>query len=1372
MATENGFVQPAIPKFDGHYDHWSMLMENFLRSKEYWHLVENGITSATGGKDLTEAEKKAIDDQKLKDLKAKNYLFQAIDRSILETILKKDTAKDIWDSLKQKYQGTTRVKRAQRQALRKEFEVLHMKTGESVNDYFGRTLTIANKLKMTGEQMDDVHIIEKILRSMTSNYDYVVCSIEESKDLDLMSIDELQSSILVHEQRMGRHVEDEQALQVSQGIQQDGRSGGRGFFRGSGSGRGRGRGRGQGRGGRFGYDKSTIECYNCHDLGHFQWECPKDATAHYTEAKEEMLLMALMEIRSEHTWFLDSGCSNHMCGSKELFDDEFDSSFRESVKLGNNSRLMVQGKGTVRLEVDGVVLVITGVFFVPALVNSLVSIGQLQEKGIGILIQNNTCRAFHPQRGVIFETKMTSNRMFPLVAHCTPKKQQCFSSITTDQSDLWHYRYGHLSWNSLKVLQQKTMVKGLPRLTLSQKVCEDCLVGKQHRSPFPSHSTWRASTILQLVHTDLCGPVKPSSNTKKRYVITFTDDFSRKTWSYFLTEKSEAFATFKLYKARVEKETGTYIRALRSDRGGEFTSSEFQGFCSENGIQRQLTSAYSPQQNGVAERKNRTILNMARSMLSAKKIPKTFWPEAVNWAVYVLNRSPTLALKSKTPEEAWTGIKPSVNHFRVFGCIGHVHVPDEKRVKLDSKSFKCVLFGVSDESKAYRLFDPTTNKIIVSRDVVFEEDQQWSWDDSHKQAILVDLEWEYDDEPGTEDERKEPAEVEKSPEKTPDRSEGDHSGLEISPGVSEQGDSSIDNSLTHSRRETQPQTEQYEGRIRKQPVWMKDYDMGDGLSDEETAAMIQLAMVSNQDPDWILEHWVPDQDPTTYDEAVKSKEWKRAMDQEIQAIEKNKTWELTSLPSGGKSIGVKWVFKTKLNENGEVDKYKARLVAKGYAQEYGIDYAEVFAPVARLETIRLIISLAAQQTWKIYQLDVKSAFLHGEINEEVFVDQPPGYEQKGHEHKVYRLKKALYGLKQAPRAWYSRIEAYFIKEGFTKCPYEHTLFIKYAAAGNILIVCLYVDDLIYTGNNEKMFEVFKKSMMAEFDMTDLGRMRYFLGIEVLQRTDGIFIGQRKYAQEMLERFNMSQCNPVQNPIVPGFKLTKDEEGVEVDGTIYRQMVGSLMYLTTTRPDLMFIVSLISRYMKRPTKCHWAAARRVLRYVKGTINCGVFYKKGGNDMLIGYTDSDYAGDLDDRKSTSGSVFLMSSGAVSWSSTKQPIVTLSTTEAEFIAAASSSCQAVWLRRILGNLNQVQGSPTLVYCDNISAIKLSKNPVMHGRSKHIDVRFHFLRDLVKNGVVELIQCSTQDQVADILTKPLKLDAFLKIRGLLGVCECPGVN
>lgn len=338
MAPESNFVQPAIPKLDGHYDHWCMLMENILRSKDYWSLIEQGIPTTEAGAEFTEGQKKAFEDAKLKDLKAKNYLFQAIDRTVLETILNTDTAKSIWDSLKQKYQGTARVQRAQRQALRKEFEVLHMEVGESVNEYFARTLTIANKMRVHGEKMEDIVVIEKILRSMTSKFDYVVWSIEESNDLDTLSIDMLQSSLLVHEQRMNGHLADEQALKVTYEDHWRGRGRGRGGFR------GRGRGRG-----RQNFDKSTIECYNCHKLGHFQYECPNRETetkAHYAEASGEVLLMAYVDVKEaskEELWFLDPGCNNHICGKKEFFS-RLDESFSTSVKLGDNSSMAVIGK--------------------------------------------------------------------------------------------------------------------------------------------------------------------------------------------------------------------------------------------------------------------------------------------------------------------------------------------------------------------------------------------------------------------------------------------------------------------------------------------------------------------------------------------------------------------------------------------------------------------------------------------------------------------------------------------------------------------------------------------------------------------------------------------------------------------------------------------------------------------------------------------------------------------------------------------------------------------------------------------------------------------------------------------------------------------
>lgn len=421
-----------------------------------------------------------------------------------------------------------------------------------------------------------------------------------------------------------------------------------------------------------------------------------------------------------------------------------------------------------------------------------------------------------------------------------------------------------------------------------------------------------------------------------------------------------------------------------------------------------------------------------------------------------------MVVRNQTPEQAWSGIKPSVEHFRVFGCVAHVHIPDVKRTKLDAKSSLCVLLGICEKTKAYRLYDPVAKKIVISRDVVFEEDKSWNWDASYQEHVAVNLECE------------------------------------------DEGNDARNNEVVREAEEVNeepvgsPPTDEAE-RVRRPPRWMKDYVSGEGLSEDE-GTDANFALYASADPIF-------------FEEAVNHDNWRIAMDTEMKAIGKNNTWELTDLPSYAKSIGVKWVYKTKLKENGEVDKYKARLVAKGYVQQEGIDYTEVFAPVARMDTVRMIVALAAQKGWSLYQLDVKSAFLHGELNEKVYVDQPRGYELKDHPHKVYRLRKALYGLKQVPRAWFSRIESHFIREGFEKCHSEHTLFTKTKEGGKILIVSLYVDDLIFTGNDEVMFAEFKSSMLREFDMTDLGKMRFFLGIEVLQSSDGIYICQKKYASE-------------------------------------------------------------------------------------------------------------------------------------------------------------------------------------------------------------------------------------------------------------------
>lgn len=512
---------------------------------------------------------------------------------------------------------------------------------------------------------------------------------------------------------------------------------------------------------------------------------------------------------------------------------------------------------------------------------------------------------------------------------------------------------------------------------------------------------------------------------------------------------------------------------------------------------------------------------------------------------------------------------------------------------------------------------------------------------------------------------------------------------------------------------------------------------------------------------------IDSEQPSSYREAAIYEAWIKAMKTELDAIERNNTWYLVDLPTGKKLIGLKWVFKVKKDSEGRIVKYKARLVARGFVQKQGIDFEEVFAPVARLDTIRLIIALAAQRNWEIHHLDVKSAFLNGELSEEVYVSQPEGFVVKGKEHKVYKLSKALYGLRQAPRAWNIRLDKSLKSIGFERCSHDQAVYTR-NKKGCLLIVGVYVDDLIVTGSSEREISEFKEQMMKEFEMSDLGLLAYYLGIEVSQKKEGVLLKQTTYAKRILEEFGMNECNPTACPMDPKLKLEKDEDGEPIDPTQFRRIVGSLRYLTHTRPDLSFSVGLISRHMQKPTSLHQSALKQVLRYVKGTMDYGIMYRRDqGEKELVGFSDSDLGGDAMDYKSTSGMVFYLGENIITWQSQKQKTVALSSCEAELMAATTAACQAVWLESLLVEMTGYKGGPIKLCVDNKSAIALMKNPVFHGRSKHINMKYHFIRECVEKGLIKVEFVSSKEQKADILTKALARVNFIDMRKKLGVIK-----
>jgi len=812
------------------------------------------------------------------------------------------------------------------------------------------------------------------------------------------------------------------------------------------------------------------------------------------------------------------------------------------------------------------------------------------------------------------------------------------------------------------------------------------------------------------------------------YYLTFTDDHSRKTWIYFLKKKDEVFPWFRHFKALIENQTENKIKILRTDNGTEYESNEFHDFCKEAGIKRETTTPYTPEQNGVAKRKNRTIMEAVRAMLHDQSLPKFLWAEVANIAVYVQNRCPHQALGSMSPEEKFTGKKPDVSHLKNFGSPVYFHVPKEKRNKLGASGKKGIFVGYGENTKGYRIYVAGQREVIISHDVTFDEDMALN-----KVINLPTLR------SSQEADTREPKE--KDDESMPDVEEPMDP---IDPPPYEPSSS------------------------RKRPSWLKGL-----LDDAEGHAAPRGTFRESKKPNryqgyLTIMSKIIQNEPSSFSDAVKHQVWKDAMTEEYESIIKNDVWEVVPRPQDKTVVTSKWLYKMKHVADGSTEKYKARFVTRGFSQKEGIDYDEIFAPVARYTTIRSIIALAASQGWNLHQMDVKTAFLHGSIKEEVYVEQPEGFEIYDRKSHVCRLKKALYGLKQAPRAWYERIDSYLMKLGFTRSEADPNLYFK-VEDDKPLILVLYVDDLFLTGADPLILKC-KRELASEFEMKDLGLMHYFLGLEVWQKPGEIFLSQGKYVVKILERFRMVDCKPVTTPMELDFKKLSGSAAGPVlqNATEYRQLVGAIMFLVNSRPDICFAVNTLSQHMVEPHHIHWIGAKNLLRYLRGTITYGLRYI-ARDVRLFGYTDADWAGNVEDRKSTSGCCFSLGSASISWMSRKQKSVALSTAKAEYIAASMASCEAVWLRKLFSELFGFTLDTIVILCDNQSGIRLSENPIFHDRSKHIDIRYHYIRDMVQRGAIRLHHIGTDEQVADILTKPLGKVKFLTFREQLGVVQRP---
>lgn len=855
------------------------------------------------------------------------------------------------------------------------------------------------------------------------------------------------------------------------------------------------------------YGKKKTKCFLCGKLGHKKVDCRMVKLGDQSKAKpkneaskqkahvgvsEEQPEIAFLTAESEDLvkvgWFIDSGATDHMMKDADYFSSMRRLDSPVDIVVANGQKLRAEYCGDVSLYavVGGVTkkCVANNVLFLPGLSCNLFSVKRVAKAGLKVCFDDE--KAEIVKDGVVTAVGWLKGKLYELDIYCKPNEMgtAMVSGKVSRNALLWHQRFGHVGCDSLRELVKHEMVDGmqLKKLDDDVVVCEPCLSGKIVQLPFTPSVERRSSRPLELIHSDVCGAIKPVTWDGKRYMVSFIDDYSHFTVVFLLESKDQVFERFQDYEALVTARFGSKIARLRTDNGGEYANDEMREFCRNKGIAMEFTVPHTPQQNGVSERMNRTLMERARAMLAESGFEKEMWGEAVYTATYLTNRCPTSAVEKKiTPYELWNGRKPDVKKLRVFGSAAYLHVPKVLRSKLDSKCKK--LYHVGYTVNGYRLWDCEKRKIISGRDVVFDENLLFGKQSEVNVSVpkTVDLVTEELNEQSVVPEEEETnSDASSCPESdSDDNEEGDEHRISV-------------------RRS---------GRVRREPAWFDCYEITCGLA-------------------MCAEDFVEDL-PTTV-EGLKQRSdwprWKSAVSEEMESLIRNKTWTLTSLPKGRNLIDSKWVFKIKRNESGGIDRYKARLVARGFSQRKGLDYEDTYSPVTKLTTLRTLLAIVNHNGMHLHQLDVKTAFLNGTIQEDIYMRLPDEF---GAGSLVAKLQKSLYGLKQASRAWKARFHDFVTSLGFKRSEADNCLYVAKIQNETVILI-IYVDDMLIACHSLDVLVNIKRALGDEFEMTDLKEISTFLGLTIERnRKDGVLeIGQRLYLKNLLNRFGMTDCKPV------------------------------------------------------------------------------------------------------------------------------------------------------------------------------------------------------------------------------------------------------